>query len=258
MAWIYSAASEDLALRSDSGSDQSLTVRSTATHKEFYCPGCEKGVCSKHQFGMIFQHYRAKCQKLTSSMEDFRARTLVLQDLERAWRESEADYFLRSCGSLMRLSPDSSSWRMCQQSLLGEDYELPQKLPSEGMIVDGVLYPLQKLERRTKEIDGGYLPTPTATNYGSNQGGAQGRIGKIRPSLETMARKNLWPTPTTRERDNNPSGRKRKSPDLSARVGGPLNPQWVEWLMGYPQGWTELKDWAMQWYRSKRKKRSEC
>jgi hypothetical protein len=23
---------------------------------------------------------------------------------------------------------------------------------------------------------------------------------------------------------------------------GQLNPAWVEWLMGYPMGWTELKD----------------
>ncbi|MDK2600241.1 hypothetical protein QO179_20065 [Bacillus stercoris] len=26
------------------------------------------------------------------------------------------------------------------------------------------------------------------------------------------------------------------------RVGGQLNPTWVEWLMGFPTGWTELKD----------------
>jgi hypothetical protein len=23
---------------------------------------------------------------------------------------------------------------------------------------------------------------------------------------------------------------------------GRLNPQWVEWLMGYPVGWTDLED----------------
>ncbi|MFT4446330.1 hypothetical protein ACMXZI_02790 [Bacillus subtilis] len=26
------------------------------------------------------------------------------------------------------------------------------------------------------------------------------------------------------------------------RVGGQLNPTWVEWLMGFPTGWTELRD----------------
>jgi len=24
--------------------------------------------------------------------------------------------------------------------------------------------------------------------------------------------------------------------------GGQLNPMWVEWLMGFPIGWTDLKD----------------
>lgn len=23
---------------------------------------------------------------------------------------------------------------------------------------------------------------------------------------------------------------------------GPLNPAWVEWLMGFPEGWTDLED----------------
>jgi hypothetical protein len=32
------------------------------------------------------------------------------------------------------------------------------------------------------------LPTPTATAYGSNQGGSAGRTGKVRPSLDSLAR----------------------------------------------------------------------
>jgi DNA (cytosine-5)-methyltransferase 1 len=35
--------------------------------------------------------------------------------------------------------------------------------------------------------------------------------------------------------------------------GGPLNPTWVEWLMGWPLGWTALEPLAMdrfqQWLR---------
>jgi len=41
----------------------------------------------------------------------------------------------------------------------------------------------------------GMFPTPAASTYGSNQGGARGRVGPVRHSLEGMARKNLWPTP---------------------------------------------------------------
>lgn len=40
------------------------------------------------------------------------------------------------------------------------------------------------------------LPTPSATPYGTNQGGGMGRVGPVRPSLDTMARTGLWPTPT--------------------------------------------------------------
>jgi hypothetical protein len=39
--------------------------------------------------------------------------------------------------------------------------------------------------------------------------------------------------------------------------GGTLNPTWVEWLMGYPAGYTDLKDWAMLSSRGSRKKSAE-
>jgi len=29
--------------------------------------------------------------------------------------------------------------------------------------------------------------------------------------------------------------------NLSAATGGQLNPPWVEWLMGFPIGWTDLE-----------------
>jgi len=33
-------------------------------------------------------------------------------------------------------------------------------------------------------------------------------------------------------------------------IGGKLNPTWVEWLMGWPLGWTDLKPLEMDKYRS--------
>lgn len=49
--------------------------------------------------------------------------------------------------------------------------------------------------RPTDASEFGLWPTATATEYGSNQGGASGRVGKIRPSLRGAA---LWPTATVR------------------------------------------------------------
>jgi hypothetical protein len=51
-------------------------------------------------------------------------------------------------------------------------------------------------------------PTPSATSYGSNRGGAAGRTGPDRPSLATL--------------------------------NAPLNPAWVIQLMGFPDHWLDV------------------
>ena len=52
-----------------------------------------------------------------------------------------------------------------------------------------------------------------------------------------------WPTPTAHnaKETNAPSEANRNTPTLAAQAGGKLNPTWVEWLMGWPLGWTDLK-----------------
>jgi len=51
------------------------------------------------------------------------------------------------------------------------------------------------------------------------------------------------PTPTARDwKDTGkcPSELARHSPPLAVHAGGKLSPLWVEWLMGWPIGWTDL------------------
>jgi len=97
-----------------------------------------------------------------------------------------------------------------------------------------------------------YLPTPTAVEYGRNK--SLGPNAKERHSLSSMARHNLWPTPNAS--DNRDRGcmedeaikrriRIGKQVGLSTAVketrqSGTLNPTWVEWLMGFPLGHTDL------------------
>jgi hypothetical protein len=62
----------------------------------------------------------------------------------------------------------------------------------------------------------------------------------------------LLPTPTAKGNTLSPSMQKWKAHQLLAdQAGGSLNPQWVEWLMGWPIGWTDLKpletDKFQQW-----------
>ena len=56
-----------------------------------------------------------------------------------------------------------------------------------------------------------------------------------------------WPTPLARDYKDNGTrtnyARQRpggEGPALPRAAGGPLNPAWVEWLMGFPVGWTDL------------------
>ena len=55
----------------------------------------------------------------------------------------------------------------------------------------------------------------------------------------------IWPTPTANEdAAGRPGGKMQKMlgnhPNVRNKGEGTLNADWVEWLMGYPRGWTSL------------------
>lgn len=83
------------------------------------------------------------------------------------------------------------------------------------------------------------FPTPVASSGAYNKSNHPN--AKIRPSLRMMAKKNLWPTPHA-NCHTGPGQHGTGGQNLQTSVSGSLNPQWVEWLMGYPIGHTDLKD----------------
>jgi hypothetical protein len=52
-------------------------------------------------------------------------------------------------------------------------------------------------------------------------------------------------TPTVCGNYNRKGAIKTSGDGLATQVGGKLNPEWVEWLMGWPLGWTDLKPLEM-------------
>lgn len=68
---------------------------------------------------------------------------------------------------------------------------------------------------------------------------------------EQVAVRELFPTPTCQDSKNNgsTSQQNRNSKPLNAAIGGALNPPWVEWLMGWPIGWTDLEPLEMVKFR---------
>lgn len=288
--WIYlkdyrsSAGSGELTWDSESGCNQSPTAKSSHTAKASSCKECRKGICPKHQFGMIYEHYPLEILitnlPLTSSTEAFPAKISVLQAVEQAWKESEADFFSRSCAWPKKSSPSSYSLKMSQPSLVEAVFESLEKLPRWGMIVVGVLYPLHPLEPCTKERDGSYWPTPAARDWkdSGTEPSAQSRKSPCLPAAVMM-----FPTPNTSDclnanmKDNHDlkkgylrgvvlatptasqASKPIRAPSPSCQNGthgenlqdsiGRLNPesigkklsvQFVELLMGYPDRWTDL------------------
>lgn len=117
--------------------------------------------------------------------------------------------------------------------------------------------PLLMSERHTGEADGSYsrrFPTPTVCgNY--NRKGASATSGD---GLATFVAK--YPTPLASDwKSHSPARNATNSRPLreviGASDGGPLNPEFVEWLMGWPIGHTELSASGMAKFRYKWRQR---
>ena len=83
-------------------------------------------------------------------------------------------------------------------------------------------------------------PTPTQTDAkGRSYSYDRGDHEKPRLSLTGVAQ--TFPTPNARDCSRNTSPKRDRLPDIVASSNsGQLNPTWVEWLMGFPLGWTDL------------------
>jgi hypothetical protein len=101
-------------------------------------------------------------------------------------------------------------------------------------------------------------PTPHGfSKDGKSNGPSGNELGRA------VNQRQMWPTPQAsdnRDRGNlsDPSIQRRikmgKQINLSMQVketahGGSLNPTWVEWLMGWPLAWTDLKPLEMDKFR---------
>lgn len=173
---------------------------------------------------------------LTSFLAGFHARTLVQMAMVPAstgaapgygqkWRESSVKYDLNlSVWKILHgLEEKVSPWSSVT-------------LPKWGMTASGSVFQHRTVERPMKETGCG-----------------------------------LWPTAKATIRGDCPSERLRRTPDLPSAIkmrplpdgseplqDGQLNPQWVEWFMGWPIGWTELKPLAMDRFREWQLQHSPC
>jgi hypothetical protein len=197
---------------------------------------------------------------------------------------------LKSSDAFAELSPDGSwvktSAGCCQANLDGSLEQFCETWPRAGMTRSGTAYQRAPSAPLTREIGSGSLPTPTVGDSKSARNSTANR-SKMPPTGihagDTLTDYvTLWPTPSARDWKSETC-----SPEFQAKrmahtrgkalsvmallptptahrwdglqshgvnvVSGSLNPTWVEWLMGYPLGWTDCGDSGT---RSSRKSRS--
>lgn len=172
--------------------------------------------------------------------------------------ESEAGYGPSSRESFASYDPAMSLWKTSQLSFFEELTVYSATWPRAGMMRNGNAYPLRPLVLRTSGTAFSYWPTPTVPNGGRSPKGGMGPTGmtpdgkKRQVDLQLavrMVERQLWPTPQARDYRTGMPERYKGEQSLNGRrsnlndaVGGQLNPMWVELLMGFPAGWTEVED----------------
>jgi hypothetical protein len=247
------------------------------------CPDSRSGTTSQHSTADRGEGESMSCAG------DFHVRTSAPQERAQESPASDPVYGLRWPELYARYDRDTASWKT-HPCLFGEDsISCSVTLPRWGTMRAGVLSALTTPEHLTSGTGYGYWPTIRQT--GAGRGGRGDLIQAIRGNPNSHYA--TWPTPDTCAGGDGPSQFKRSGPRLAtvvkyptprtrhlcggsgsfatikARVadgtitlqeaqalgsGGQLNPPWVEWLMGWPIEWTDLKPLEMgrfrQWLRS--------
>jgi hypothetical protein len=176
----------------------------------------------------------------TSSAAGSPAKTSASPGQEPALLANARAYGRSTPALLAKYDPDSSSWKTSQHCLLEGLATYSETWPRSGMTRNGTAYHLPPLVPLTDATVSGLLATPTT------------KANQLAPSMQKHPGcRRLWPTPrATAAMAFGKQGRPDKDArledvvaNISERNGG-LNPTWIEWLMGFPLGWTACELWA--------------
>jgi hypothetical protein len=256
MSWLFSQALVEEYLPPNClDGEQSVQSNGRPT-QQAYCAPDKMTVFSRlSRFGMTYKPLMEHLgeELLMSYLADFHVKTSQSQEMEMDSMGSEAECGEKWHGLLARFDPDSHLWRTVQCSLLEDLNESLQTLPQWGMTVGGELYLLPTLVQTTKDEESGLWRTPDTGAGGTSGLLKEGKTHRKNGQpiqirlVDQVNNPRLWPTPVQRmyKDSGSPSEYARNEIPLAAQVGGQLNPPWVEWLMGWPLGWTDLKPLEM-------------
>ena len=252
--------------------DQSVPLSGTSTpakssENEPQTDGSLTCECGRETFGCSI--HPSTPAEWVASMQDSLAK--ICQSLESKQvlaKEPDQGFTEKSCVSLAWLDRNTCSWKTSQQSFITDWEPFSETWPRWGMTQGGSAYAHPMSERRITEIDGSLFATPNTLDAmppkspeALHREATITRPGRSKPSnLRDQVTQKYWPTPTAHlaKEHNSPSEANRSTPSISSMIGGKLSPVWTEWLMGFPIGFTDSKDWVTRKSQSRPQQRGDC
>jgi len=215
MSWLFSQVlvEEYLAANSLDG-EQSVQLNGKPTPLAYCAPDKMTEFSRLSRFGTMFKPLTENLgeELLMSYLEDFHAKTSQQQEKAQELMESDQECGEKWLASFVKYDHDSSSWKTHQCSLLGDLDEFSETWPRWGSMRIGECWELTMLEQNISGTEFGLWPTPTTPSGGGNCGGS----GAYKNALKN-----------------------------GTHIPHSINPNLYEWLMGWPQGWTDLKPLEM-------------
>jgi len=176
-----------------------------------------------------------------SSPVAFRAKTSLLRAAATALKGSVAGFGPRSSASIAKYDHASSSWRTSQTCLMALVTDLGHGLgefsetwPKSGLMRNGIAYRLPLSVLHTYESGRGYWPTPQKFDGNMVRQTASDEATLRRLGKGGCSNLTEWICAPHLFAHRIPLG------DWTFGIGSP-NPQFSEWLMGFPINWTALE-----------------
>ena len=217
-------------------------------------PSCESTGPTRRSTTTSEPSTQIDLEELTSSAAVFRASPSPLPGSSEAQKMTEISG--RKCCELLKLYKVGGSLAKMSEALLTSHWASSAAFltwKASGTAPSHLLFQLAPSAPRIDATASGLWPTPTGQDNPQVRGVGKTIGTKRGTTLGGAVR--MWPTPTAIEdAAGTPAGKMQgmlgNHPDIRGTTQaewslGSLNPTWVEWLMGYEIGHTDLGHWEM-------------
>lgn len=275
MSWHFSRALvEAYSVANSLDGEQSAPWNSTPTALDDSCSDKMKGTCHRSPYGMMFVPSTDSRGEvlLMWFLEGFRAKTFQRQDAGPALKVKKVVFGGKCSESFAKYDPITALWKTRQFSLLGGLVSFSATWPRWGTMRNGAcseqFTPEYLIEGKEYGFSEALWPTATVNGWRS-----EGSILQLRAKVENLEiseamamamamgslrpqRMKTWPTPCAASHGKSNgghsglaggSGNRQKLYNMLGKEEGKklgcqsLNPNWVEWLMGWVIGWTDSR-----------------